>query len=269
MRCLGLLFWAISAPVSQSIALEAATSSLATQYAAALVSKPVETKVASACVLAIAGDALAQSRDPGPYDARRGASFVAFDSIYRGAFQHYAFPAIQQLCSGAAVGTAIGALAGQPPLEDVATAVERTLFNQLVVVPIVYYPLFFLITGALQGLTAEQSTARAAQNFAPLMQRNLLFWLPVQYAQFLYVDLEWQVSYVCAAGLVWNIILSALAGDAAAELTPSDMDVASDVDDVDGGGAEDRDRLTGVVTPSASATRSPSTRDVAVRQRRR
>merc|ERR1711871_511978 len=93
-------------------------------------------------------------------------------------------------------------------------AAERTGINQLIIVPIVYYPLFFAVTGAVQGLTNEQSLRRAQENFAPLLSRNLLFWLPTQFVQFYYVEPEWQVTYVCVAGLVWNVILSALAGNA-------------------------------------------------------
>lgn len=49
--------------------------------------------------------------------------------------------------------------------------------------------------------------------FIPLMKRNLLFWIPVQFIQFYWIAPSWQVSFVCVAGLVWNVILSAMAGD--------------------------------------------------------
>ena len=80
--------------------------------------------------------------------------------------------------------------------------------------PLVYYPLFFAMTGAVQGLTGAASVERAKQSFLPLMKRNLQFWLPVQYVQFAFVAPEWQVTYVAVLGLVWNVILSALAGSA-------------------------------------------------------
>ena len=86
-----------------------------------------------------------------------------------------------------------------------------TLFNQLLVIPTLYYPLFFAITGAVRGLSVDASIERARNNFAPLMERNLKFWLPVQFAQFFYIAEEWQVTYVCVAGLVWNVILSLIA----------------------------------------------------------
>ena len=88
--------------------------------------------------------------------------------------------------------------------------------NQLVVVPIIYYPLFFGVTGAVQGLTASASLARARANFVSLTLRNWKFWIPAQLAQFAFLGEEWQVPYTCVMGLVWNIILSAAAGEARA-----------------------------------------------------
>merc|ERR1719502_498244 len=81
----------------------AATSAFAS-YSTALITFPLETKIATACLLAIGGDALAQQKEcRGTYDARRGASFVLFDSIYRGAFQHFTFPIISETFQGVAL----------------------------------------------------------------------------------------------------------------------------------------------------------------------
>ena len=178
-------------------------------YSDALIVNPLETKVATAIALAVAGDALAQGRECAPYDTRRAASFVAFDAIYRGAFQHVTFPLISEAFKGVALH---GALPGVPLA--VCASVTRTLFNQCVIVPTIYYPLFFAITAVVQGLSTQQGIERAKSLFVPLVSRNLLFWVPVQYCQFAFVDEAWQVPYVCAMGLVWNIILSALAGNA-------------------------------------------------------
>jgi len=71
------------------------------------------------------------------------------------------------------------------------------------------YPLFFTMTGALRGHEPEQIAAHAHAQFAPLMQRNILFWLPAQFIQFTLVPVELHVPFVCVAGLAWNAILSA------------------------------------------------------------
>jgi len=170
---------------------------------------PIVTKVCTAATLAMTGDLIAQSVEPGPYDTKRGLSFGLFDAIYRGGFQHFLFPVIND----AFHGTILLQLLPSGNVELLA-ALERTVANQLVVVPLVYYPLFFSLTGLVQGLTAAETLARAREKFLPLIGRNLQFWLPVQIIQFEYVPEELQVTWVAAFGLIWKIILSTLAGNA-------------------------------------------------------
>lgn len=265
---------ALLAPSARSFTLPIAPSAggpaldllpdLIASYSAALVESPLETKVATAAVLAVAGDGLAQSREPGDYDVRRGISFIAFDSAYRGAFQHYTFPIIIDACQGNVLRGATDALhvASDPAL---LSTLERTCLNQLIVVPIVYYPLFFAMTGAVQGLSGTESVQRARENFLPLMKRNLQFWLPVQYVQFAFVAPEWQVTYVAVLGLVWNVILSALAGSA----TGGDEAIAA-APSVGGEAVLASERLDGVAVPTArvgaatdTAERTKAERDVA------
>lgn len=182
---------------------------------AALAVHPLETKLATAAALAVAGDAIAQRRDKdAPYDTSRAASFVLFDTAYRGGFQHAAFPWIIEHCRGDTLASLVPP--GAEPLADpsLLAAVECTAFNQLLVVPIVYYPLFFGITGAVQGLSASESVQRAKGSFVDLTLRNWKFWIPAQLAQFALLPEELQVPYTCVMGLVWNVILSAVAGDA-------------------------------------------------------
>ncbi|KAL1496653.1 hypothetical protein AB1Y20_014254 [Prymnesium parvum] len=194
-------------PLDPALAMAAPSSALHL-YTAALQDSPLATKVATAATLAILGDALAQRRDGRPYNLPRAASFVLFDAAYRGGFQHLAFPLIIDLCRGDALRSLLSL---EPSL---AAAVECTAFNQLLVVPIVYYPLFFSITGAVQGLTLRESFQRAQRSFVELTLRNWWFWIPAQFIQFAFVSIEWQVPYTCAMGLVWNVILSAAAGSA-------------------------------------------------------
>ena len=173
---------------------------------------PIQTKVLTAATLAMAGDFTAQVAQPGAYDAKRGLSFGLFDSIYRGGFQHFLFPVINDAFQGTILLSIFPA--GNVLL---LAALERTFANQLVVrsspllcdqhgpsaietlawcaaqvVPLVYYPLFFALTGLVQGLTTEEAMARARSQFVPLIKRNLLFWLPVQLVQFEFVPEELQ-----------------------------------------------------------------------------
>uniref|UniRef100_A0A6S8J8B3 Uncharacterized protein n=1 Tax=Amphora coffeiformis TaxID=265554 RepID=A0A6S8J8B3_9STRA len=187
-------------------------------YLHALETWPLYTKMATGATLAVAGDAIAQTREVDqPYNKRRAGSFAIFDMAYR-ALQHATYPSIvahfhgQYLCSVASLVLSQYYL----PL-DFAAALERTLCSQLGIVPFIYYPVFFTLTAALQGLDAEAGVQRAKDMFLPLMQRNLLFWIPAQYIQFSYVPEDLQIPFVSVCGLVWTAILSVLAGAAAAK----------------------------------------------------
>jgi hypothetical protein len=80
------------------------------------------------------------------------------------------------------------------------------------VIPLIYYPVFFSLTGYVQGLTKEQTIERVQTTIVPLLKRNWLFWIPVQYFQFGYVDEPLQIPFLCVVGLAWTFILSLAAG---------------------------------------------------------
>ena len=160
--------------------------------------------------LAVCGDAIAQQQAAASsfdqnqnqnnfdYDQRRALSFAVFDMAYR-ALQHYAFPLIVATCHGQFLGN---------------DALEQTLVSQLGIVPFLYYPVFFTVSGTIQGLSASHMIARAQETFVPLMQRNLLFWIPIQFIQFGYIQEDLQIPFLSCAGLAWTFILSMYAGSA-------------------------------------------------------
>ena len=73
-------------------------------------------------------------------------------------------------------------------------------------------PLFFLVTGLAMELKPRQIVERARELYLPLQTRNILFWVPVQFGQCAFIEPDLQLPFVCVAGLVWNIILSNVAG---------------------------------------------------------
>lgn len=196
-----------------TIDLASSSSSLLTNlvqgYQQALHAQALQTQVITGVVLAILGDALAQntiSKEPNGYNVKRALSFATFDAVYRAA-QHYIYPPMMTLCAGQVLGPLV------PNHALAAAAMERALVSQIVVIPIVYYPVFFAVTGAVQGLTTQQTVQRAQSSFWPLMKRNWLFWIPVQFGVFAGVsDEAAQIVILTACGLVWTIILSILAG---------------------------------------------------------
>ena len=150
---------------------------------------------------------------------------MTFDACYRW-LQHETYPTLVANLQGQYLGGLIGAI---PPLSQAAKALgeasgtdptffystmEQTLSSQLGIVPFIYYPVFYTITGILQQLTVEQTIERARETFIPLMKRNLLFWIPVQFLQFGFVEENLQIPFITMCGLIWTIILSVMAGAA-------------------------------------------------------
>lgn len=202
-------------------------------YKQSLATHPLITKMLTGGTLAVCGDAIAQSQTDEEYNKRRAASFAGFDCVYR-AVQHFSFPAIVQQCQGQYIGAIVAATPGLNaiahamnqgdalPAEYYYGAMEQTLASQLGIVPFFYYPVFYTITAFVQGLDSEEAVQRAKDTFIPLMKRNLLFWIPVQFIQFGYIDENLQIPFLSVAGLAWTFIISLFAGNAKAATPSSD-----------------------------------------------
>eukprot|EP00980_Cylindrotheca_fusiformis_P021314 scaffold8211_cov117-Cylindrotheca_fusiformis.AAC.10 len=191
-------------------------------YKQVLSSHPLPTKMMTGATLAVCGDSIAQSKDEkAAYDKRRAASFAAFDMAYR-AVQHFSFPLIVAACHGQFLGSLpiIGINFDPSQLG----AMEQTLASQLGIVPFFYYPVFFSLTGAIQGLSVSGSITRAQENFLPLMKRNLMFWIPVQFVQFGYIQEDLQIPFLSICGLAWTFILSVAAGSAKSYTPEKEME---------------------------------------------
>lgn len=208
---------------SQSVAAPGVgdiASSLLSEYRKALDAEPLKVKIITGCLLAILGDALAQSRQlDEEYNKKRAGAFVAFDGVWR-TVQQVTYGPIIQTCNGKFTAGLVGSL----PLLNVQDqllrdenkvilgAIEQTLVSQLVLIPLLYYPIFYAVTGVVQNLTVEETITRAKETFIPLMKRNLLFWIPVQFGAFYFVEENLQIPVLTAFGLIWNVILSLSAG---------------------------------------------------------
>jgi len=214
-------------------------------YKHLLKTHPLPTKMITGATLAVCGDAIAQSKSTDEdYDKRRAASFAVFDMAYR-ALQHFSFPVI--------VAHFHGQVLGSLPIIDTLdssqlAAMEQTLASQLGIVPFLYYPAFFTISGAIQRLSAQAAWSRALDNFVPLMKRNLLFWIPVQFIQFGYIQEDLQIPFLSCAGLAWIFILSAYAGSAKSYSPEKDLEMqeraGESLDNTNDGIANERTVLT-------------------------
>jgi protein Mpv17 len=213
-------------------------------YKQILSTNPLPTKMATGATLAVCGDAIAQSQDDKEYDQRRAASFAAFDMVYR-AVQHFSFPIIVAACHGQYLGS-LGPLGSAVDASQLG-AMEQTLASQLGIVPFFYYPVFFSLTGFMQGLTVSGTVTRAQENFLPLMKRNLLFWIPVQFVQFGYIQEDLQIPFLSICGLAWTFILSVNAGSAKSYTPEKEMEK----DIINSQIGKEEDVQTVSVTPAA------------------
>jgi len=175
-------------------------------YTDLLVTAPIPTKVATAAVLGGAGDFVAQlaesatksgsTRRKLDLDPIRALSMIAFSAIYTGAFQAWWISTLQ---------------AEVHLSNQVLDAAVKTGLCQFGTIPLVYMPTFFVVTGAVRGMDLQASLENGKQNYLRIYSRNVLYWIPVQMCQFLYVPQEWQIPFLCAGGFIWSVILSTLA----------------------------------------------------------
>ena len=173
--------------------------------------------------LAVIGDYLAQKREKKGYDKIRAASFACFDACYR-VFQSISIPLVGKYGQGKVIHALFSVVGMGANSLRFSTALERTLLYQFGIIPFVYYPVFFSLTGFMQGLSVSGTISRAKENFLPLMKRNLLFWIPVQFVQFGYIQEDLQIPFLSMCGLAWTFILSVAAGSAKSYTPEKEME---------------------------------------------
>ena len=125
-----------------TIAIADIASSLFQDYRNALDANPLRVKIITGCLLAIVGDAIAQSIQPEVYNTKRAAAFVAFDGVWR-TVQQVTYGPIILYCNGKFSTDLLGSL----PIASVQDqllkgentivlgAIEQTLVSQLLLIP--------------------------------------------------------------------------------------------------------------------------------------
>ena len=167
MRLALLATLACVAPSAVALTLPAPRAA-ALAYNQLLSQHPLSTKVATAASLALAGDLVAQrAKESGTYDRRRAVGFVATEMVYRGLLQQHIFRWIANTFQGTLLLRVT-----KGALNPVAAATaERVLGN--VPCSIIYYPIFFCISGLIQGLTRMQTLERFKKTFPSVYGFNL------------------------------------------------------------------------------------------------
>ena len=139
------------------------------------------------------------------------AKTVLFSACYTGLWQPHWFNVLNSYD-----WTRFIPLGTNPPMylsattEALAQSVAPLLVNQLVVIPLAYWPAYFLFLGAAERTDVATSLRTLHTRLPELMRANLTFWLPAQAVQFAYVPVEDQAVYVAVAGVVWNGVLATL-----------------------------------------------------------
>eukprot|EP01083_Nonionella_stella_P204568 745642_1 len=179
---------------------------LASRYMVSLDTFPVRTSMVTGGALALLGDLIAQKSNTSSskYDRARAVGFVSFDVVYR-AIQCILFPHIVRIFNG----SSLASIPGIGMNLRTSAVLEQTAVNQFIVIPFLYYPVFFTLMGFLQGVPINTTMTRAKDTLMSLLKRNWLFWIPVQCFQFGCIQKKLQIPFLCVAGLLWTIILSA------------------------------------------------------------
>lgn len=170
---------------------------------------PLPTKMAQGGFICTFGDLIAQSvsapRLPAPavdlavapggreWDRRRTVVYTVLGCGWTGAFNHYY----------------LGALSFWfPASAGIRAAVAKTCFNQLVVAPGLFVPLFFCCNGAVRGWSSARTWAQLKVEYVPTVVTMWLIWFPSNLMMFALVPVQHQVLWMSVCNLGWNVILS-------------------------------------------------------------
>lgn len=96
------------------------------------------------------------------------------------------------------------------PLEAAGSFLAPLAVNQLMAIPLLYWPSFFLFTGAVEGQPLTTILQTLHRRLPQLMKANLAFWIPAQGFQFSSVPVDDQAVYVAVMGVLWNGVLAAM-----------------------------------------------------------
>lgn len=178
------------------------------------------------------------SSENNQYDLSRGLTFLLFGTLYTGAFQSVWFTylsnhildwgqALHWWGPNRAAVPVEGVIDTQQwwsyfdivaqmehPPSSAMVAAAKVAINQFAMIPAVYMPLFFFVTG---NFNLDKAMERGRSLYFKLLTRNYIYWLPVQFCQFLLLPQEWQIPFLSIASLVWTVILSNIGSSAPAQ----------------------------------------------------
>jgi len=164
---------------------------------------PVKTNMATGLVLGTAGDMVAQlaieRRDS--YDFRRTLAFGLFTSGFAG-FVYTPFYRLLDRRFGTA--------------SSLRVVAKKVAAENLFFTPFIYFPSFYMITGAIRGDSARDSWSKMKEQYIDANMHAWQMWVVADAVNFALVPLQFRVIFACSAEFVWVSILSIISnrGDA-------------------------------------------------------
>lgn len=187
--------------------MKRAASSFGHWYARMLDTHPIRTKAATSGLIAGAGDCLCQyavirtqqQQDNNnnttkltfsSWDKIRTARFVFLGAVIVAPIIHYWYGAMAQLW----------------PSTAAKSVLKRVGADQFVFTPI-YVPFWLTSLWILEDKTNDIS--QRLQSAVPtILMANWGYWIPVQYINFMFLPLKYQVLFSNVAALFWNAFMS-------------------------------------------------------------
>lgn len=153
-------------------------------------------------------------------DWRRHAMFCSFGFAYLGIWQYYLYNRLFAVWC-APLTKAVGHIGAAP---------IKTLIDQGLHHPFVYFPAFYLCKGAVEGRPVSVSLQKYWEDLWPNLKALWMVWVPAQLFNFGMVPMHLRIPFVAAVSFVWTVIISNMRGSLEdhVTVTPTAMAVAAE-----------------------------------------
>lgn len=184
---------------------------IGTAYNNAAKKNPATVGIITTVIKTSAADAFAQLavERKSELDWKRNGLFTAFGMTYLGMWQYQLYarlfpawtPAITRLVGPTFIAPAL------------------VFLDQAVHHPLLYFPSFYLLRGAIEGSPVSSSLSKCYDDMYENLTALWTIWVPAQMINFSFVPLHLRVPYVAGVSFLWCIVLSGLRGTMEAPVT--------------------------------------------------
>lgn len=165
---------------------------------------PMRTGVITTLVKTSAADLFAQKvvEAKEEMDWRRHGMFCLFGLGYLGCFQYYLYNHLfVQWCKP--ITAAVGHLGAAP---------IKTFIDQCIHHPLVYFPAFYTLKGAVEGRPIAETYDKYRADLWENCKALWMIWVPAQMVNFTVVPLHLRIPFVAAVSFAWTVVISVMRG---------------------------------------------------------